>query len=234
MKIVLYSVLCGILLFSCQKEAGTPDDLAPQGVAVFTLAGSPGACATATVVGYYASGTALSSANKVSVQVNVTRIGAYAVSTATVNGYKFSATGTFTTTGVQTLTLTATGTPVAAQTDAFTAGTGGCSFNVVVVTPAPAVYTLNGAPAACTGATIAGTYIAGTALTAANTATIKANVTSLGTYTLSTNTIGGMTFSKTGVFNTTGLQDVILVGTGTPTTGGANTLTPQIGTSSCT
>jgi hypothetical protein len=236
MKVFFYLITFATLFFSCQQEPEVDLNPPPVPVAAFTFPGSPGACTVATPAGYYATGTVLSTTNTVTVQVNVTTAGSYTISTNTVNGYKFSASGTFASTGVQTVVLVGSGTPVAAQTDAFTptglAGTAGCTFNITVVAPAPAVYTLSGAPGVCTVATVNGTYGSGTALTSTNTVTVQVNVTSIGTYTITTNTVGGMTFSKSGSFSTTGNQNITLDGTGTPTTGGANILT--VGIAGCT
>jgi hypothetical protein len=224
-------------LFSCQKEVSEelPDSTDPTAPAVFTFGGAPDACSLATIAGYYASGTVLDETNTVTVQVNVSKLGAYTISTNSVNGYNFEATGSFTTTGVQNIKLTGSGTPVAAQTDEFIPamdGISGCKFTLTVIVPAPAVFTLVGSPTACTDVTISGTYGLGTPLTATNTITVKANVTSKGSFTIATNTVGGMTFSKSGGFDQTGVQTVVLIGTGTPTTAGDNAFT--IGTGGCT
>ena len=236
MKKILYILIFSNLFFSCQQEID-PDNYPPiNGTqAVYTLAGSPNACTSATPGGSYISGTALSASNTVSIQVNVTTAGTYTISTNTVNGYKFSASGTFNTTGIQTINLVGTGTPVAAQTDVFTptSGTAGCSFNVTVLnSSSPAVFSFPGAPNTCTAATINGSYSSNTALTSSNTVTVQVNVTTIGTYVLSTNTVGGMTFSRSGSFTTTGVQTVTLNGTGTPTTAGSNVFT--VGASGCT
>ncbi|HSN60593.1 MAG TPA: hypothetical protein VLR49_06645, partial [Ferruginibacter sp.] len=89
------------------------------------------------------------------------------------------------------------------------------------------------APGACTTATVAGTYAASTPLTSSNTVTIQANVTTMGSYTVTTNAVNGMTFSATGVFTGTGAQPIVLTGSGTPTAAGTNTFTPGSG-STCT
>ena len=236
MRIILSLIAFSAIFFSCQKEISVELNPNPPGntPAVYTLSGAPNACTVATPSGYYATGTALSASNTVSIQVNVTTAGTYSISTNTVNGYKFSASGTFTATGNQTVILTGSGTPVATQADAFTptSGTSGCSFNITIVTPAPAVYTFSGAPGTCTVATGNGSYILGTALTAGNTIEVQVNVTSIGTYTISTNTVGGMTFSNSGSFSVTGVQTITLNGTGTPTTAGSNIFT--VGTAGCT
>ncbi|HSY77088.1 MAG TPA: hypothetical protein VK890_09550, partial [Bacteroidia bacterium] len=47
--------------------------------AVYTLSGTPNACAAATVAGTYTSGTALNSSNTVTFSVNVTTAGSYTI-----------------------------------------------------------------------------------------------------------------------------------------------------------
>lgn len=238
MKLLLFSFFCFYFFVSCQKELSIENDGPdPSAVAVFTFAGSPGACTVATSAGYYASATDLTTDNTVTIQVTVAKTGTYSVTTNVVNGYSFAATGSFTTTGVQTVILKGSGTPIAEGSDVFTphAGTvAGCTFSIAVSTPAPAVYTMAGAPDACSNSTVNGVYGINLPLTNTNTVSVQVNVTSPGTYTLTTNTVAGMTFSKSGTFAATGVQTVILNGTGTPTTAGANVFTPQIGTSSCT
>ncbi|MEK7225645.1 MAG: hypothetical protein AAB221_08175, partial [Bacteroidota bacterium] len=148
-------------------------------------------------------------------QVNVTQTGTYVVTTDTVNGYFFRATGTFTALGMTTVTLRGNGTPFAAGIDNFVVSFDGtiCDIAVTVV-PAgtgAAVYTAN-----CAGATVNGTYTSGTALTASNTITIPITLTTPGTYTL-TGSINGMTFSSSGVL-AAGATSITLNGSGTPGT----------------
>ena len=103
--------------------------------AVYTFAGAPGACTLATVNGTYTVQTALTSSNTIITQVNVTSVGLYSITTATASGISFSATGLFTTTGTQTVTLTGSGTPTAAGTASFTptdSAVTGCSFSVPI------------------------------------------------------------------------------------------------------
>jgi hypothetical protein len=108
----------------------------PQGAA-FALTGAPSSCINAVVAGTYAKGASLDTSNKVTLGVNVTTAGTYSFSTNTVNGYKFSGSGTFTSTGIQNVVLTAAGKPVNNGTDNFTV-TGGasfCGFPVTVLVP---------------------------------------------------------------------------------------------------
>src|SRR6185436_14857736 len=116
------------------------------------------------------------------------------------------------------------GTPAAAGTVTFpvVAGSSTCSKDLVVGSgSSAAVYTLTGAPGACGSFTPQGTYTQNTALTSANTVTVQVNVTTLGTYSLSTNTVSGISFSASGTFSTLGVQTVIMAGTGTPTASGS-------------
>ena len=185
---------------------------------VYTLGGAGSNCTGFVLAGTYAAGITLSSAHTAIIDVNVTAIGGYNISSTTVNGIQFSAAGNFTVTGPQTVTLTAIGTPAAAGTFSFPVTGGGstCSFSVTV-TPTPAsAYTIN-----CAGMTVSGTYFVGTALGASNGIVVPVNVTSVGTYTITTlPAVNGISFSKTGLFTTTGAQSVTLAGTGTPAAAG--------------
>ncbi len=205
--------------------------------AVFTLSGNGGTCTGAVANGIYTAGTALTPANTLTINVNVTTAGAYTISTNTVNDISFSANGVFAGTGPQTVTLTGTGTPTAAGPSNYvvTGGGGSCVVPLVVnAAGSGAVYTLSGAPGTCSGASTAGTYTAGIVLTAANTATITVNVTTIGTYTISTNTNNGFSFTKSGSFTATGPQTVVLNSTGTPALQGTFNYQASGNGSSCT
>ena len=144
--------------------------------------------------------------------------------------------GTFTSTGAQTVILVGSGTPVSSGNQTFTVtfGASTCTFVVnFIAGAAPATGTLGGAPGSCTSATSAGTYTQGIALTSSNTLTVQVNVTAIGAYTISTNTVNGVSFTKTGTFTTTGIQTVILTGTGTPTNSGSQTFAVTFGASTC-
>jgi hypothetical protein len=69
------------------------------GNAVFTYNGAPNACTTATPGGTFTVGTPLTASNTVLLGVNVTTVGNYTISTPIVNGFSFSGTGTFSSTG---------------------------------------------------------------------------------------------------------------------------------------
>lgn len=202
-------------------------------VAVYTLNGAPGACVTPVIAGTYLVGVPLTSGNTITVTANVTTAGSYSISTNSVNGISFSGSGNLAIGTTQTIVLTGSGTPTAANTSSFTIGTNGCTFPITTTTPVPAVYTFDGAPGACNPITVAGTYNTGTALVGTtNTATVQVSVTVAGVYTITSTTVNGMTFSKSGSFAGTGAQTVVLAGSGTPTAAGTNTFT--VGTGGCT
>jgi DNA/RNA endonuclease G (NUC1) len=124
---------------SCKKDSVAPPTVTPPvdtsgTAAVFTYTNTAGLCFTSNVQGDYATGTALTSANKVSIQVNVSRKGTYSISTVVLNGIKFTASGTFATTGVQSIILQGVGVPAMATTIyyTYTGGTSTCGFTIMV------------------------------------------------------------------------------------------------------
>ncbi|CAN5834780.1 hypothetical protein BH11BAC4_BH11BAC4_08100 [soil metagenome] len=94
-----------------------------------------------------------------------------------------------------------------------------------------AVFTLTGAPGACATPAITGNYIVGAPLDISNTVILSVDVTTIGTYTISTGSANGMAFSGTGTFTITGTQVIVLNGSGTPAAAGTNTFSP--GTNGC-
>lgn len=80
-----------------------------------------------------------------------------------------------------------------------------------------------GAPA-CTANSITGTMTGGTAVSGV-TMQLYANVTTLGTYSLTAGPTNGVTFAGSGSFTALGCQLVTLTATGTPTAEGTNTFT---------
>lgn len=128
-----------LMLSGCKKDdSTTPDDpvIPPAtSAAVYTLTDNSGNCFNATIQGTYAFGTTLvSTVNRVVLNVNVTTAGSYGITTITVNGYKFATSGIFSTTGNQTITMVAIGTPVNAGVDYFPVsnGTSSCGFTIPV------------------------------------------------------------------------------------------------------
>lgn len=191
------------------------------GTSIYTLD-----CSSPVIAGSYTTGVPLGAGNSVTIKANVTVAGTYTITTGSVNGMTFSATGTFAVGTGQNVVLTGSGSPLAANTSNLTIG-GGCSFSITAVAPPPAAYTLT-----CNGTSVTGSYVVGTALTTTNRVDVEVNVTTAGGYTITSTTVNGMTFSKTGVFGSTGIQTVTLQGTGTPA-GPAGTSSFTVGAAAC-
>ena len=138
---VLLTVISSILFFAaCQKEVSIENGQPgiTSGTALFTLAGAPGNCASPVVNGAFEAGTPVDITSFITVDVNVDSIGTYLITSNSVNGISFVATGTFTTTGPQTIVFKSAGTPLIGGSFNFTLGTNGCSVVITVtgsVTP---------------------------------------------------------------------------------------------------
>ncbi len=216
---------------SCNKETSFEKALNTAGTSIYSFDGGTGVCTGAIVSGSYQVGTLLTTSNTATINVNVDSIGTYTISTNTVNGISFKGSGVFTAKGPQTITLTASGTPTAAGAFDFKPTATSCAFSVTVVganggPTETAIYSFTGGTAACTGATIFGTYAAGTPTTFAEQVDLNIKVDQVGTYNISTNTAGGFKFSATGTFTATGVQTITLTASGTPTAAGNFTFKP--------
>src|ERR1019366_10421036 len=100
------------------------------------LAGEGGNCTAPVINGSYITGNPLQSTNTILLQVNVTTVGTYAVTTNIANGIQFSGAGNFTDTGLQTLKLVGEGSPLLAGIFAYTPPVGlGCAFLVTFSNP---------------------------------------------------------------------------------------------------
>lgn len=231
-KQILYLLALGfIIILGCQKEESFELPSTPAGGSLQDDAS--GDCLPKTVNGVYAVGQALvPTTNTMTVGVNVTKTGTYTIYTDTVNGYFFRTTGTFTALGTTNVTLRGNGTPIALGTNNFVVTFDTTVCDVQVTVTSPAVFTLAGAPNACTTPVIAGSYGKDIPLTAANTVTLNVNVTTAGNYNITTTAVNGMTFSGSGTV-AVGAQTIVLTGSGTPTTAGANTIPVTVGASTC-
>lgn len=219
---------------SCATGVTVLSDTA--GKAIFSFDGSPTNCINFTINGNYYAGIATNVSNTINMSVNVTKVGSYTINTNAANGISFSDAGSFATLGQHTVTLLAKGVPMRSESTAFIPNTGTvtCNFYLnVAPLPPPAVFTLSGAPNACAPATVNGFYILSKPLDAANTVVIQADVSTAGSYTVSTNTVNGISFTASGVFAGTGLQNIVLRGSGTPQATGQSTIKPNYGTSAC-
>jgi hypothetical protein len=105
-----------------------------SGTAAYSLIASSTSCSDVSVEGNYNTGKVLTASNKISIKVNVSSTGTWSLATATVNGMKFSGTGTFTATGIQSIVLTGRGIPENAGYTGFSivGTTTSCTFYILV------------------------------------------------------------------------------------------------------
>lgn len=230
------SIFCLLLIVSCQKEKSFEQGRASTG----SLQGNFGDCLAKTINGTYTATKSLADTNYIDVDVDVTQTGRYTIYTDTVNGYFFRATGTFSNIGSNTVRLKGFGTPGSSGTDDFIVffDSSFCNLSVSVLSNSgtsggTAVYSLQGSGGNCMNATPAGTFTQGVALTSTNKITIDVNVTTIGTWNVTTSNVAGISFSGSGTFTNTGNQTITLTGSGTPNASGTQSFPITVGTSSC-
>ncbi len=234
-KLILLAVVVCTGLAACQKELSFDYGDVSAGTFKKDAAGN---CQPANINGIFQADSVLNSSHFADVQVNVTNPGTFNIQSDTVNGFWFSKTDVVVM-GLNSIRLYATGKPVTAGTSTFTVkfGSSTCSFTVTVLpsgSGGTAVFTLGGTPGACTGASTSGPFISGVPLTTANNLIIQVNVTTPGTYLITAATTKGFSFSGAGVFTITGLQNVTLNGSGTPSSAGSAPIVITNFASACT
>ncbi len=229
-----------ILVVSCQKELSFEGSNSP---AVGSLQSDvTGDCLPKTVNGTYLVGTALIPAtNTITVQLNIATTGTFVVYTDTVNGFFFRVTGTFTTLGTNNVTLRGFGTPFTAIPTNFIVhfDTTFCDIQVMVTTPIPpGAGNLAGSPNACAPITVNGGYSPGVALTSGNNVVVQVNVTTAGSFNITTDTVAGIWFTFSGALAISPpAQNVTLQAQGAipaATPAGPKTFKVKLGTSQCT
>lgn len=232
-KISSLLILTSVLFMACQKEVSYEQGNSTASIGSLSVDAS-GNCLGAVVSGIYYKDTAIKASNYIDVSVQVDTAGTYVISSDTVNGYYFKATGTFTTTGAQTVRLIGGGQPLATGTNIFRVTYDGtvCDFTVTVIAgtgATSAVFTVN-----CTSPVINGIYKAGTVLTASNTVVLNVNVTTIGPWSVSTTpAVNGITFTGSGTFTATGAQTITLTGNGTPASAATSSFPVTVGTATC-
>lgn len=197
-----------------------------------------GECLPKNLQGAFIVGTSLGSSNFIEVDVEVVSSGPFNITTDTINGYYFSATGEFAATGIETVKLMGKGKPLADGVDYFTVyyDSSYCTIDVPVLPSSaagPAVFTLQSSGTSCLNYAVNGSYVKSVALTSANKVSIEVNVSTIGTYSISTAATNGMSFTATGAFAATGVQTVVLTGSGMPVNSGAIAVPVTAGSSNC-
>ena len=230
--------LAGVLLViffiinACQRQLHFDETLADATLEKDAV----GNCKPVIVGGTYTRSKNLTDTNYIIAEVNVISAGSYTITTDTINGYYFNAKGTFTNTGSTTVKLISHGKPINAGNDQFTVrlNATACSLSIPVVEGSAASFGFIGAPSRCTGAIVTGEYFKGVPLTNANTATVQVFVTTIGSFSFSSNFVNGCQFSASGYLSDYGNQTITLNGVGTPVDVGVNVFTLNSGFSACT
>ena len=91
-----------------------------------------------------------------------------------------------------------------------------------------AIFTFEGSPGVCTDAVVTGYYQAGSLLDANDIVTIAVNVSTIGSYSITTPTVNGIQFSGSGSFASPGLQTIRLIGSGVPISAGTYSFSPGL------
>ena len=226
-----------LAITACQKELSFEGVITSNSMAVGTLKSSAGDCLPQSISGTYTKDSVLKTSNAIQVSADIFIKGTYQIKSDTIAGFHFSATGTFTNTGVQVITLAGSGTPTSTGIKTFTIkfDTSICIINVNVIAGMPpnAVFSFIN----CAGTTFGpGTYTAGVPVGPTHTVTLNVSVTTPGPYTINVPAVNGVSFSGSGTFTTAGNTSVTLTASGTPTAASppAYSYTVTSGASSCT
>lgn len=120
MKHILYLSLLTLVIinYSCKKEYSEEEGSGDKSSGSL-VSETTGECLPKTVNGAYIAGTILGASEYIEVDVDVAKEGSYTISTDTVNGYYFTGSGEFTSTGVNTVKLFGKGKPLAEGSDFF-------------------------------------------------------------------------------------------------------------------
>jgi hypothetical protein len=110
---LLLALLLPVLLIACSKELSfEAGNTVPGSSAAGTLSGGPGDCANLSITGVYGQGLALDTSHKLLVEVTFTTEGTYTISTDTVNGVWFRASGNVSGPGTVVVPLQGYGSPL--------------------------------------------------------------------------------------------------------------------------
>lgn len=110
---LLLALLLPVLLIACSKELSFEGgNTVPGSSAAGTLSGDPGDCANLTLTGVYGQGLALDTSHKLLVEIAFTTQGTFTISTDTVNGVWFRASGDVNSAGTVIIPLQGNGTPL--------------------------------------------------------------------------------------------------------------------------
>lgn len=183
-------------------------------------------CLPQGIYGTYIAGKTLNDSSYLLISVNVTRTGDYKFQTAITDGFSFAGSGRFTVTGLNQVMLKSSGKPDTTGTVDFAIqfDTSICHIEIPV---SPLIgqseFFLSGSPGACLNARDSGILASGIPADSSCALLIYANVTKTGYYSISTDTVNGISYHAAGIFSAIGSQQVTLTASGTPQQAGTST-----------
>lgn len=161
----------------------------------YTLSGYPADCSNPVISGKYEQYKQLTPNDTVVLYVNVVTPGTFIIQTDTVNGFNFSASGYFSATDNQIVTLSGVGVPNTTGCSFFNvyADSSKCNFSIPVEPGSPqAVYVLEyGYDTIGFHAEIQGNYISGVPLNNTNTVSFFVYAKAVGNYAIFTRKANG-------------------------------------------
>ena len=170
--------------------------------------------------GNLTAGKVLTLSDTYTLTVNVSDI-TYEIIVRATNGYAYSKSGLFTSTGNYNIVLDGQGAPVEVGDDPVTVTINGelvtsiCTLPSVHVDPASVMFAFN-----CASSVAQGTYTAAKGLNSTNYIEIQLDVTNPGTAVIETTSVNGMTFRSGSINLENGLRTIRLYGSGTPVNAG--------------
>ena len=150
------------------------------------------------VGGVYIAGQSTGDSNFIQVTVNVTRAGTYTITTDSINGYFFKATGNFNNTGSVQVKLACFGKPITASANHFSIKYDSVVCEVAIPVQSdvidPALFTLQGGPGLCMNDGLPGSYVKNSQVDTSAKIKVSVTVTSPGRYKIATDTVNGYSF----------------------------------------
>ena len=222
---LMFSILFTFLLSSCQKELHFPAHDA-QGT---LKADSSSDCLPSLVHGTFIQHAVLGDTNYIELDVNVTLTGQYSIQSDTLNGYSFSGSGNFDSTGINRVRLYAAGTALSPGINTFAIhfDSSICSIAINVIVPTViAGYSFPD----CNGLVVYGNYTEGIPTDVSDSLAVAITVNTPGNYLISTDSVNGVQFSvNAGFTSTASPQTVTIIGHGIPLSAGIFNYTIQGG-----
>ena len=208
---------CGAVMLPAQADTSK---------AILDSTNAPG------LTGEYTQNELLNGANYLTLILDVQKTGPFTISSPKINGMEFAASGLFVHTGLTAVRVAVVGTPLVVGTTVIPVNLNGgqvyvSHIPVVASSIALAEYFLITGGSTCSSYNANGVYETGSLMAIGNNIEVFVNVTHIGTYTFSTQTVNGIRFTGSGNFTQTGKQLLKLDCVGTPQAAG-NTIIPFV------